>query len=287
MSYKSIILVLFLIFGILIIPGSVFAEQKATLISGSTMDVNFPNFVSYGFVPVLKAGRIGTDDIQEFMALPLEYKIFIVGIGTALILFMIWYVYIGKYKRLFLRIPIIIAWLLLILVPLYLFADMTFFITAAIALVIVLIVTWWTEHGRHMSKSRLAGLCLVLALVVGLPVYYYVTAEEDITDVTVSSKNASLAIIDYKVYRYALRDESEVKFEGYVKNNGNTAAEFVQVNVTAYDANGKIVANDTAFLDDNKLMPGTTSPFGELSSYYGGYLEDPQKQIVRVKLELF
>lgn len=289
MKLINYVLITFLVLGILGFSGIAFAQDSIT-VSESTVDANPSDVVIHGFVPVLKGGKISADDIEAFMALPLEDKIFVIATGLALIIFIIWYTLKGKNTRLSLRIPIIFFWFLLIFVPLYWLGNMMYLIVAVIAVVIVLVTTWYQEHGRHMSKTRLigviGGLCLLLVLVVGLPAYYYFTASEDIAEITVASKNANMEIVDYKVYRNTFTG-SDVKFEGYVKNNGNKAIEFVQINVTGYDAAGNIVTNKTTFVDDNTLLAGSTSPFGELSSYYGGYLEDPQQKIVRIKLEAF
>jgi len=279
---------IFLVFGFLGLSGSVFAEDNTILSSESTLNANHSIDLVLWFVPMLKG--VSGDDIAEFMALPMLDKIFVIVAALAVILFVIWYTLKGKFMRLSLRIPIIIAWILLILVPLYLFGNMIYFVVAVITVLIVLVTTWYQEHGRHLSKTRLAGtilgVLLMLALVVGLPVYYYFTAAEDINDVTVTSSVSNLEIVDYKVYVNTFTG-SEVKFQGYVKNNGDKSAEFIQINATGYDTSGNIVANTTTYVDDNTLLAGSTSPFGELSSYYGGYLEDPQNKIVRVKLEVF
>jgi len=283
------VLIIFLVLGILGFSGIAFAQDSITVSEG-TLDANPSDVIIHGFVPVLKGVKISGDDIEAFMAMPLEDKIFVIAIGLALLMFIIWYTLKGKYTRLSLRIPIIFAWLLLIFVPLYWLGNMMYFIVAVMAILVVLMTTWYYEHGRHMSKTRLigviGGVCLLLVLVVGLPAYYYFTASEDIAEITVASKNANLEIVDYKVYRNTFTG-SDIKFEGYVKNNGNKAIEFVQINVTGYDVAGNIVTNKTTFVDDNTLLAGSTSPFGELSSYYGGYLEDPQQKIVRIKLEAF
>lgn len=273
-----------MIFGLLGVSDAVFAQGSSSNSSGNTLISNNHLFLN---VQVLK--RVDMEDIQEFMALPLEDKIFAIGAGLALIIFITWYTYMGKFMRLSLRIPIILAWILLILVPLYLLGNMLYFIVAFIAVVLVLITTWYHEHGRHMSKGRLimaiGGVCLVLALMGGLPVYYYFTASENIADITVSSKEADLKIINYNAYRHTFTGTT-VEFGGYVKNNGDKSAQFVEVNATGYDASGKIVSNQTTFVVDDTLLPGSYSEFGYLSNTYPGSLEDPQGKIVHIKLEV-
>lgn len=289
MKLINYVLITFLVLWILGFSGIAFAQDSITVSEG-TLDANPSDVVIHGFVPVLKGGKISGDDIEAFMALPLEDKIFVIVSALAIIIFVFWYTLKGKYMRLSLRIPIIILMLLLIFVPLYLLGNMLYFIVAFLTTIIVLGTTWYQEHGKRMSKARLIGtvigVCLLIVLLIGLPAYYYFTASEDIAEITVASKNVNMEIVDYKVYRNTFTG-SDVKFEGYVKNNGNKAIEFVQINVTGYDAAGNIVTNKTTFVDDNTLLAGSTSPFGELSSYYGGYLEDPQQKIVSIKLEAF
>ncbi|NYB53058.1 MAG: hypothetical protein HVN35_10950 [Methanobacteriaceae archaeon] len=286
-NYK---LLIFLFIGFIAFPSGVFALVNVHETSGSYLDANTPPVTANVFLPVLKVGRgIDLEDIQEFMALPLEDKIFSILFVVAILAFVIWYTLMGKKMALFLRIPIIIGLSLLILVPTYLSGNMIWFMVAAITITVVLIVTWYQEHGRFMNTTRLIGTLLgallLLGLLVGLPAYYYFTASEEMSNIEVSSKNPSLQIIDYKAYRLSFSG-STVEFGGYVKNNGNTPVSFVKINATGYDTNGNIVSNKTTFVDDDRIFPGSSSKFGYLSKKFSGSLEDPERRIVKVKLEV-
>ena len=288
MKLLKFALMVFLFFGLLGFSNCIFATEAASASTGSTLYTNPSDLAGNSFVPVLKYGRgIDIEDIQEFMALPLEEKIVVILLVVAIVAFVIWYVMMGKNMALILRIPITIVWILLILVPLYLWGNMIWFIASAITIVIVLMATWYEEHGKKMSKTRLLGTILgaflVLCLVVGLPSYYYFTAADDITNVTVSSDIPGLDIVDYKAYRNTYTGTT-VEFGGYVKNNGDKSVQFVRVNAIGYDANGKFVANTSTFVDDEKLFKGTSSKFGYLSDYYPGSIEDPNNEIVSVKM---
>lgn len=287
MKLANFVLMIFLVFGLLIVPSSVFAVENSVTSSGSTLDMSHSN-VFIG-VPLLKGGKVSGDDIQAFLNAPLEQQIFAIVAAIIITIFIGWYFLKGRYMKLTYRIPIVLGMLLMIFIPLYLLGNMMFFIVAVLVAIIVLAAIWYEAHGKYMGKARLAGaligVLLLMCLVVGVPGYYYFNAAEDITGVTVSSQNKSLEIIDYKAYRNTFSG-TEVKFGGYVKNNGNTPAEYVEINATGYDAEGNIVANDTTFVDDDAIAPGATSPFGYLSDTFIGYLEDPEKKIVRVKLEI-
>lgn len=280
-------LIIFVFLGLLGFSNCIFAAETGIASSGSTLNLNPSNVDINSFVPVLRGGSVDIEDIQAFMALPLYDKIFVIVFVLAIVIFVVWYTLMGKNMALILRIPIIIALLLLILVPLYLLGNMMWFIAAAITLLIVLMVTWYQEHGSKMSKPRLigtiVGVFLLFCLVVGLPTYYYFTAADDITDVTVSSNIPGLEIVDYKAYRNTYSG-STVEFGGYVKNNGDKSVEFVKVNAIGYDADGKFVGNTSTYVDDDTLLAGSTSKFGYLSDYYPGSIEDPDSKIVRVKM---
>jgi hypothetical protein len=288
MKIVKFTLLIFIFFGLLGFSNAVFAAEPASASAGGTFYSTTTDVPVHSVAPVLKYGRgIDIEDIQEFMALPLEDKVFIILFVVAIVAFLIWYVMMGRHMGLILRIPIVIVWTLLILVPTYLLGNMIWFVAAAITIVIVLLATWYEEHGKKMSKPRLTGtilgVFLLLCLVVGLPTYYYFTASEDITDVTVSSDIPGLEIIDYRAYRNTFGGTS-VEFGGYVKNNGDKSVEYVKVNALGYDAQGKFVANTSTFIDEEKLFKGTSSKFGYLSDYYPGSIEDPNAEIVSVKL---
>ncbi len=288
MKMVKFALLIFIFFGVLGFSNAVFATEPVSASTGGTF-YSTPSDMAVGsFVPVLKYGRgVDLEDIQEFMALPLEDKIFIILFVVAIVAFVIWYVMMGRYMGLILRIPIVIAWALLIMVPTYLTGNMLWSFAAAITIVVVIISTWYEEHGKKMSQARLTGMVvgafLVLCLVVGLPAYIYFTTTEDITDVTVSSDIPGLEIVDYRAYRYTFTG-STVEFGGYVKNNGDKSVEFVEVNAIGYDAQGKFVANKSTYIDEEKLFKGASSKFGYLSNTYPGSIEDPDGEIVRVKI---
>lgn len=289
MKLTNFVLIIFLVFGLLIVPSSVFAVENSVTSSGNFLDVTTPNSLVVGFVPVLKGAKVSGDDIEAFLNAPLEQQIFAILAAIIITIFIGWYFLKGRYMKLTYRIPIVLGMLLMIFIPLYLLGNLMFFMVAVLVAIIVLAAIWYEAHGKSMGKSRLAGtllgVCLLMSLIAGVPGYYYFTAADDINDVTVSSQNSSLEIIDYKVYRLTFSG-TEVEFGGYVKNNGDTPAEYVEINATGYDAEGNIVANDTTYADDDTIAPGATSPFGYLSNKFGGSLEDPQKKIVRVKLEI-
>lgn len=289
MKLINFVLMVFLVFGLLCIPGSVFAVENSVTSSGSTLDMSPSNVFVVGSVPVLKGGKVSGDDIEAFLNAPLEQQIFAILAAIIITIFIGWYFLKGRYMKLTYRIPIVLGMLLAIFIPLYLLGNMMFFMVAVLVAIIVLAAIWYEAHGKSMGKARLAGtligVCLLMGLIAGVPGYYYFTAADDITDVTVSSQNSSLEIIDYKAYRLTFSG-TEVEFGGYVKNNGDTPAEYVEINATGYDTEGNIVANDTTYADDDTIAPGATSPFGYLSNKFGGSLEDPQKKIVRVKLEI-
>jgi hypothetical protein len=255
------ILIIILVFGLLGFSNCVFAADNILTSSGSTLHVNPSSASSNSMVPLLKGGSFSNEGIQAFMNQPTEYKIFVILSVLVIVIFVIWYSLLGKKMNLMFRIPIIIALLLLIFVPLYLAGNMLFFIAAVIVAAIVLMATWYQEHGSKMSKKRLMGTIMgaivLLSLVVGLPVYYYFTASEDINNITVSSNVPGLEIVDYNAFRHTYIGTT-VEFGGYVKNNGNSPAEFVEINATGYDANGNIVSNITTYIDADSLSPGST-----------------------------
>jgi hypothetical protein len=289
MKLTNFILLIFLVFGFLSIPGSVFAEENSVTSSASFLDVSPSNVLVIGFVPVLKGVKVSGDDIEAFLNAPLEQQIFAILAAIIITIFIAWYFLKGRYMKLTYRIPIVLGMLLAIFILLYLLGNMMFFIVVVLVAIIVLAAIWYEAHGKAMGKTRLAGtligICLLMGLIASVPGYYYFTAADDIIDVTVSSQNSSLEIIDYKAYRLTFSG-TEVEFGGHVKNNGDASAEYVKINATGYDAYGKIVANDTTYADDDTIAPGATSPFGYLSNKFGGSFEDPQKRIVRVKLEI-
>jgi hypothetical protein len=286
------ILIIILVFGLLGFSNCVFAADNVLTSSESTLHVNPSSASGNVIAPLLKGGSfrgggVSNEGIQAFMNQPTDYKIFVILSALAIVIFVIWYSLLGKNMNLMFRIPIIIVLLLLIFVPLYLAGNMLFFITAVIVAMIVLMATWYQEHGSKMSKRRLIGTIMggivILALVVGIPVYYYFTAAENIDDITISSTVPGLEIVDYKAYRHTYIGTT-VEFGGYVKNNGNSTAEFIEINATGYDANGNIVSNIKTFIDADRLSPGSTSEFGYLSNKFPGSFDDPQGKIVRVKL---
>lgn len=156
---------------------------------------------------------------------------------------------------------------------------------AVATIIIVIIAIIYGKTIANWSRRNKIILGVVILLLITVPTYVYFTAAEDITVTSVTSKNSSWEIINYKAYRNTFSG-TDVIFGGYVKNNGATSAEYVQVNATGYDAAGNVVTNDTFYVDDT-ILPGGNSPFGYLGSKYGGYLEDPQKKIVSIKLEAF
>lgn len=287
MKMVKFALLLFIVFGILGFSNGVFATEPASTAVGGTFYSTPSDLTVHSVVPVLKYGKIDIEDIQQFMALPLEEKIIVILLAVGVIGLIVWYTLMGRRMSLLLRIPIIIVFILMILVPLYLIGNMIWFIGAAITLTIVVLVLWYQEHGQKMGTRRLLGtilgVFLLLCLVVGLPTYYYFTASEDITDVTVSSDIPGLEIVDYRAYRYTFTG-STVEFGGYVKNNGDKSVEFVEVNAIGYDAQGKFVANKSTYIDEEKLFKGASSKFGYLSNTYPGSIEDPDGEIVRVKI---
>lgn len=211
--------VIFLVFGLFSIPGSVFAVENSVTSSSSFLDVGSSNGFIVGFVPVLKGANVSFDDIQEFLNAPLEQQIFAIVVALLIIIFVLWYSLKGRYMKLSYRIPVIIGMILAIFILPYLLGNMMFLMVAVFVAIIVLAATWYEEHGKSMGKVRLAGpligVCLLMGLIVGVPGYYYFTAADDITDVAVSSQNSSLEIIDYKDYRLTFSG-TEVEFGGYI-----------------------------------------------------------------------
>jgi len=272
MKMVKFALLLFIVFGILGFSNGVFATEPASTAVGGTFYSTPSDLTVNSVVPVLKYGKIDIEDIQQFMALPLEEKIIVILLAVGVIGLIVWYTLMGRRMSLLLRIPIIIVFILMILVPLYLIGNMIWFIGAAITLTIVVLVLWYQEHGQKMGTRRLLGTILGVFLLL-----------EDITDVTVSSDIPGLEIVDYRAYRNTFGGTT-VEFGGYVKNNGDKSVEFVRVNALGYDAQGRFVANTSTYIDEEKLFKGTSSKFGYLSNMFPGSIEDPNAEIVRVKI---
>ncbi len=292
MKILNTLFVLLLAIGLLGFTGIAFAGENNIFDSGIVLKGSEQSSIN---VPLMKGGGKGggSGSLRYYgggnvSGMGVWDWVFVIISSVLIVGFAIWYSKKGKFLKMSYRIGIIIALLLAIFIPLYLFGSMLFFIIAIFIAFVVLISLWYTEHGQDMSTTRLLGslalILLVTCLVIGLPTYVYFTTAEDINDVTVSSTNATLEIIDYRVYVNTFTG-SDVKFQGYVRNNGNSPANLVKVNATGYDEAGNVVSNQSSFVNDEILLPGRTSPFGKLSNY-PGWMEDPQNKIVRVKLEV-
>jgi Ca2+/Na+ antiporter len=139
-----------------------------------------------------------------------------------------------------------------------------------------------TGKGRFVwlvkqNKKKFVILLIILLLIV-TAVNWYFTAKTDISIISTSSAIPGLDIQNATANRM-LYGKNSVNIEGIVKNTNNNSADFIRLNATGYDQNGRIVDNQSFYVDLQKIPSGGYSQFDY-------FLDDYQQEIVSVKIEI-
>lgn len=83
--------------------------------------------------------------------------------------------------------------------------------------------------------------------------------------------SGSQAYTDFEIISHegSVRSTGSYQIIGEIKNTGEHAASYVQIVAMLYDAEGNLVANDSAYTDFDEILPGETSPFKLITSKTG------------------
>lgn len=93
--------------------------------------------------------------------------------------------------------------------------------------------------------------------------------------------NNPTAPLTLNALRWYTNSSGFVQFEGQVTNTSDQPIRSLAALAEFYDANGQFITSETAYMQINPLMPGQSSPFGNMARH------NPQMNTIKIRFKTF